>query len=124
MSYCTGPLDPLPPKVRTSTLIAASIFSVLALAVLASACSFLALSFGWHPLPHTTFGCSLHKKFRAGDGRIDFEQLFPDDDCLIVSEGSAIGRWWTRSKCMRSGRGSETAARSGLNTWGGSQKPE
>src|SRR5215471_17412301 len=46
---------------------------------------YAALIFGWHPIPSTALGCSLHKRFHSFHGNpVKSENLLLATDCLKV----------------------------------------
>jgi hypothetical protein len=79
-------LEPVPPLVRKTFLVA---LLMVAIALL-SAGICVALVFGsWHPLPETAFGCSLHKRLHSIGGVSVRAQntIFPTSptNCLAVT---------------------------------------
>jgi hypothetical protein len=47
--------------------------------------SYVALFFGWHPLPETVVGCYLHKKFHSYHAHVEPERLISNADCITVT---------------------------------------
>ena len=45
----------------------------------------VALYFGWHPLPETAIGCSLHEKYHRGGWRAEPEKIIATADCIRVT---------------------------------------
>ena len=87
MNYTESDLEPLPPAVRRSLRGAAAAISVVVLLVLLWVAAYIGLIFGWHPIPTTTLGCSLHKRFHSFSGSpvTKSENLQLATDCLKVT---------------------------------------
>ena len=86
MNYTESDLEPLPPAVRRSLRGAAAAISVVVLLVLLWAAAYIGLIFGWHPIPTTALGCSLHKRFHSANGPlVESENLLLATDCLKVT---------------------------------------
>jgi len=80
-------LEPPRPAVRRSLRVAVAAIAVLLLMVLLSVAGYVGLIFGWHPIPSTAFGCSLHKRFHSFSGSpvTKSENLGLATDCLKVT---------------------------------------
>ena len=59
---------------------------VVVLAVVLWIAAYVGLIFGWHPIPSTALGCSLHKRFHSFNGSpVKSENLQMATDCLKVT---------------------------------------
>jgi len=84
LNYTESDLEPLPPAVRRSLRAAVAAISAVVLLVLLCVAAYIGLIFGWHPIPTTSLGCSLHKRFHSFSGSrvTKSENLQMDTDCL------------------------------------------
>jgi hypothetical protein len=80
-------LEPLRPAVRRWLRLTVAAIAVLVLMVLLAVGGYVALISGWHPIPSTTLGCSLHKRFHSFSGSpvTKSENLGLATDCLKVT---------------------------------------
>ena len=87
MNYTESDLEPLPPAVRRTLRAAVAAISVVVVLVLLWAAAYIGLIFGWHPIPATTLGCSLHKRFHSSSRSpvTKSENLRLATDCLKVT---------------------------------------
>ena len=87
MSYTESDLQPLRPVVRRSLRVAVAAIAALVLIVVLSIAAYVGLIFGWHPIPSTSLGCSLHKRFHSFSGSpvTKSENLGLATDCLKVT---------------------------------------
>ncbi|MEO8681810.1 MAG: hypothetical protein ABI665_22380 [Vicinamibacterales bacterium] len=87
MNYPEPDLEPLPPAVRRSLQAAVAAIAVVVFAILFWGAAYVGLVFGWHPIPATALGCSLHKRFHSFSGSpvTKSEDLQLATDCLKVT---------------------------------------
>lgn len=77
---------PIPHSLRRPLLMVAAVLGLLAVVLVAGLPAYVKLRSGWHPIPSTAIGCSLHKRFHSFDGRpVRFDNLHLAGDCLKVS---------------------------------------
>jgi hypothetical protein len=77
---------PLPPTLRRFLRVSAVVVAGVVFALLVGIAGYGALVFGWHPIPSTALGCSLHKRFHSFHGApVKFENLEVATDCLKVT---------------------------------------
>jgi hypothetical protein len=86
VNYTDSDFEPLPPAVRRPLRAAAAAIAVVVFAVVLWVAAYVGLMFGWHPIPSTALGCSLHKRFHSFDGSpVKSENLGLATDCLKVT---------------------------------------
>jgi len=79
-------LEPLPLLLRRSLRTVIPAIAVVVLALLLGIAAYGAVIFGWHPIPSTALGCSLHKRFHSFHGPpVKSENLQLATDCLKVT---------------------------------------
>lgn len=73
--------------MRRSLRAAAAALAVVVFAILFWGAAYVGLMFGWHPIPSTALGCSLHKRFHSFSGSpvTKSENLQLATDCLKVT---------------------------------------
>jgi hypothetical protein len=77
---------PLPPALQRPLRAAAAAIAVVVFAVVLWVAAYVGLMFGWHPIPSTALGCSLHKRFHSFNGSpVKSENLGLATDCLKVT---------------------------------------
>ena len=79
--------------MRRSLRLAVAAIVVLVLMVLLPVAGYVGLIFGWHPIPSTALGCSLHKRFHSFSGSpvTKSENLGLATDCLKVTTSGREG---------------------------------
>jgi len=76
MSHIEPEDVPLPPTLRRFLGVSAAAVAAIVLVLLIGIGGYVALIFGWHPIPSTALGCSLHKRFHSFHGApVKFENL-------------------------------------------------
>jgi hypothetical protein len=86
MNISDSDLEPLRPAVRRLLRLAVAAIAALILTALLSVAGYVGLIFGWHPIPSTALGCSLHKRFHSFSGSpTKSEDLGLATDCLKVT---------------------------------------
>jgi hypothetical protein len=72
--------------VRRSLRAAVAAIAAVVFAVLFWVAAYVGLIFGWHPIPATVLGCSLHKRFHSFNGSpVKSKNLQLATDCLQVT---------------------------------------
>ena len=75
---------PLPPTLRRFLRVSSVAVAAVVFVLVVGIVGYGALIFGWHPIPSTALGCSLHKRFHSFHGPpVKFEELATD--CLKVT---------------------------------------
>ena len=70
---------PLPPTLRRFLGVSATAVAAVVFVLVVGIVGYGALIFGWHPIPSTALGCSLHKRFHSFHGPpVKFEELATD----------------------------------------------
>ncbi len=87
MHYDESELDPLPRVLQVSGRVAAITIAAIGALVLLSCLAYVRIRyFGWHPLPSTALGCSIHKRFHSSrGGQTTSADLLRVTDCLKVT---------------------------------------
>jgi hypothetical protein len=83
LNYTESDLEPLPPAVRRLLRAGGVVIVVAVFSALLWGAAYVGLLFGWHPIPSTALGCSLHKRFHSFNGSPVKLQLATD--CLKVT---------------------------------------
>ena len=77
---------PLPPTLRRFGHATAAAAAAVVFVLAVGGVGYGALIFGWHPIPSTALGCSLHKRFHSFHGPpVKFGDLLQATDCLDVT---------------------------------------
>jgi hypothetical protein len=77
---------PLPPTLRRFLRVSAVAVAAVVFVLVVGGVGYGALIFGWHPVPSTALGCSLHKRFHSFHGNpVKSENLLLATDCLKVT---------------------------------------
>jgi hypothetical protein len=75
------------PVRRAIRATGAAVF-IASVSIVFSGIGYVKLGLGWHPIPSTAIGCSLHKRFHSFNGApIKSENLGMATDCLKVAAG-------------------------------------
>src|SRR4051812_28697276 len=86
MSHINPEDVPLPARLRRFLRASAVAVAAIVFALVVAIVGYGALIFGWHPIPSTALGCSLHKRFHSFHGApVKFENLELATDCLKVT---------------------------------------
>jgi hypothetical protein len=74
---------PFSARVRRALRATGAAVFIASVTVVLSGVGYVKLVFGWHPIPSTAIGCSLHKKFHSFNGmRMKSENVGLATDCL------------------------------------------
>ena len=76
---------PLPPRLRRLVVVGVVAVAVVAVGALLWVTAYVALMFGWHPIPSTAIGCSLHKRFHSFTGQPVKSEHLRVATCLKVT---------------------------------------
>jgi hypothetical protein len=86
MSHINPEDVPLPRTLRRILGVSAVAVAAVVFALVVGIVGYGALIFGWHPIPSTVLGCSLHKRFHSFHGApVKFENLQLATDCLKLT---------------------------------------
>jgi hypothetical protein len=87
LHFTTSDLEPLPPAARRLLRAGVAAIAVAVMVVVLSLAGYVGVIFGWHPIPSTALGCSLHERFHwvSGSRVTKSENLQLATDCLRVT---------------------------------------